>query len=81
MIPNGGNTHVDAAYERRSLILTSNLHTARNDAIFAKGPATAPVDRHLRHAHVIVPEGRSHRLSEALEGRGAARLEAPPSPE
>jgi len=28
---------VDAAYERRSLILTSNLHPARFDSIFPKG--------------------------------------------
>ncbi len=61
---------VDAAYERRSLIVTSNLHPARFDTIFAKGLATAAVDRLLHHAHVIVTEGRSHRLTEALDGRG-----------
>ncbi len=36
---------VDAAYERRSLILTSNLHPARFDSIFPKGLATAAVDQ------------------------------------
>lgn len=66
---------VDAAYEKRSLILTSNLHPARFDTIFPKGLATAAVDRLLHHAHVIVTEGRSHRLTEAVEGRGAAPLE------
>jgi DNA replication protein DnaC len=66
---------VDAAYERRSLILTSNLHPARFDTIFPKGLATAAVDRLLHHAHVIVTEGQSHRLSEAIEGRGVIRLE------
>jgi DNA replication protein DnaC len=65
---------VDAAYERRSLILTSNLHPARFDSIFPKGLATAAVDRLLHHAHVIVTEGRSHRLAEAIEGRGVAPL-------
>ena len=54
---------VDAAYEKRSLILTSNLHPARFDTIFPKGLATAAVDRLLHHAHVIVTEGRSHRLA------------------
>jgi DNA replication protein DnaC len=48
---------VDAAYERRSLILTSKLHPARFDSIFPKGLATAAVDRLLHHAHVIVTEG------------------------
>jgi DNA replication protein DnaC len=66
---------VDAAYERRSLILTSNLHPARFDSIFPKGLATAAVDRLLHHAHVIVTEGRSHRLTEALDGRGVTPLE------
>ena len=63
---------VDAAYEKRSLILTSNLHPARFDTIFPKGLATAAVDRLLHHAHVIITEGRSHRLTEAVEGRGVA---------
>jgi DNA replication protein DnaC len=67
---------VDAAYERRSLILTSNLHPARFDTIFPKGLATAAVDRLLHHAHVVVTEGRSHRLAEALDGRGVRPLAA-----
>jgi DNA replication protein DnaC len=66
----------DAAYERRSLILASNLHPARFDSIFPKGLATAAVDRLLHHAHVIVTEGRSHRLTEALDGRGVTPLQA-----
>jgi len=70
---------VDAAYEKRSLILTSNLHPARFDTIFPKGLATAAVDRLLHHAHVIVTEGQSHRLTEAIDGRGAKPLEAPGS--
>jgi DNA replication protein DnaC len=68
---------VDAAYEKRSLILTSNLHPARFDTIFPRGLATAAVDRLLHHAHVIVTEGQSHRLSEALDGRGVTSLDAP----
>src|SRR5207253_11281645 len=63
---------IDAAYDRRSLILTSNLHPARFDTIFPNGLATAAVDRLLHHAHVIVTEGQSHRLTEALDGRGVA---------
>jgi hypothetical protein len=39
------------------------------------GLATAAVDRLLHHAHVIVTEGQSHRLIEALDGRGVAPLE------
>lgn len=65
---------VDAAYEKRSLIVTSNLHPARFDTIFPKGLATAAVDRLLHHAHVIVTEGQSHRLTEAIDGRGVRPL-------
>ena len=65
---------VDAAYEKRSLIVTSNLHPARFDTIFPKGLATAAVDRLLHHAHVIVTEGQSHRLTEAIAGHGVRPL-------
>ena len=65
---------VDAAYEKRSLIVTSNLHPARFDTIFPKGLATAAVDRLLHHAHVIVTEGQSHRLTEAVAGHGVKPL-------
>jgi DNA replication protein DnaC len=68
---------VDAAYEKRGLILTSNLHPGRFDTIFPKGLATAAVDRLLHHADVIVTEGQSHRLTEALDGRGVAALQTP----
>jgi DNA replication protein DnaC len=70
---------IDAAYEKRSLILASNLHPGRFDTIFPKGLATAAVDRLLHHAHVVVTEGRSHRLSEALDGRGVQPLQESPS--
>lgn len=70
---------VDAAYEKRSLILTSNLHPARFDTIFPKGLATAAVDRLLHHAHVIVTKGQSHRLAEAIDGRGVKPMSAPHS--
>ena len=56
--------------EKRWLIFTSNMHPARFDTIFPKGLATAAVDRLLHHAHVIVTEGQSLRLKEAIEGHG-----------
>lgn len=68
--------YLDAAYENCSLTLTSNLHPAQFDAIFPKGLATAAVDRLLHHAHVIVTEGQSHRLAEAVEGRGVRPLQS-----
>lgn len=65
---------VDATYERRSLAVTSNLHPAGFDTIMPKTLATAAVDRLLHHAHVIVTEGTSLRLTEATAGRGVIPL-------
>jgi DNA replication protein DnaC len=70
---------VDAAYERRSLVLTSNLHPAAFDTILPKGLATATVDRLLHHAHVIVTEGRSQWLEDALSGRGVQPMPSRPN--
>lgn len=65
---------VDAAYERRSVAVTSNLHPSGFDTIMPKGLATATVDRLLHHAHVVITEGSSLRLAEALAGKGVVPL-------
>ncbi len=65
---------IDAAYERRSIAITSNLHPSGFDALMPKTIATAAVDRLLHHAHVIVTEGSSHRLQEAKQGTGVVPL-------
>ena len=66
---------VDAAYERRSVAVTSNLHPSGFDTIMPKTLATATVDRLLHHAHVVLTEGTSLLLSEATAGRGVMPLE------
>ena len=65
---------VDAAYERRSVAVTSNLHPSGFDTIMPKTLATATVDRLLHHAHVVLTEGASYRLSEATAGKGVVPL-------
>lgn len=65
---------VDAAYERRSVAVTSNLHPSGFDTIMPKSLATATVDRLLHHAHLVVTEGGSHRLAEAVAGKGVVPL-------
>lgn len=65
---------VDAAYERKSLAVSSNLHPSGFDEIMPKTLATATVDRLLHHAHVVVTSGDSHRLSEATNGNGVVAL-------
>ena len=65
---------VDAAYERRSVAVTSNVHPSGFDTIMPKSLATATVDRLLHHAHVVLTEGSSIRLAEALAGKGVTPL-------
>ena len=65
---------VDAAYEKRSVAVTSNLHPAGFDELMPKTLATATVDRLLHHAHMIVTHGESVRLAEASAGRGVVPL-------
>jgi DNA replication protein DnaC len=65
---------VDAAYERRSIAVTSNIHPSGFDTIMPKTLATATVDRLLHHAHLVTTSGDSHRLAEALAGKGVIPL-------
>lgn len=65
---------IDAAYEKRSVAITSNLHPAGFDTIMPKALATPAVDRLLHHAHVINTEIGSQRLAEAAAGKGVKPL-------
>lgn len=65
---------VDAAYEKRSVAISSNLHPASFDELMPKTLATATVDRLLHHAHLCVTQGESVRLSEATAGKGVVPL-------
>ena len=65
---------VDAAYEKRSIAMSSNLHPAAFDELMPKTLATATVDRLLHHAHVCQTSGDSVRLSQALSGKGVRPL-------
>lgn len=64
----------DAAYEKRSVGISSNLHPSGFDEIMPKTLATATVDRFLHHAHVCQTSGDSVRLSQALAGKGVTPL-------
>ncbi|MFG2975437.1 IS21-like element helper ATPase IstB [Streptomyces sp. NPDC048331] len=65
---------IDAAYERRSVIVTSNIHPAGFDSIMPKTLATAAVDRLLHHSHIVLTEGTSLRLAQATSGQGVVPL-------
>lgn len=65
---------VDAAYEKRSIGISSNLHPGSFDELMPKTLATATVDRLLHHAHVCQTSGDSLRLTQALAGKGVTPL-------
>jgi DNA replication protein DnaC len=65
---------VDAAYEKRSVAVSSNLHPSGFDELMPKTLATATVDRLLHHAHLCQTSGDSIRLSQALTGKGVKPL-------
>jgi DNA replication protein DnaC len=65
---------VDAAYEKRSLAISSNLHPSGFDEIMPKTIAGATVDRLLHHAHLCVTQGDSVRLAQATTGQGVTPL-------
>jgi DNA replication protein DnaC len=48
---------IDAAYEKRSIAISSNIHPSGFDELMPKSIATATVDRLLHHAHVIFTKG------------------------
>ncbi len=68
---------IDAAYERRSVNVTSNLHPSGFDSIMPKTLAIAAVDRLLHHAHIVLTEGSSLRLTQATSGQGVVPPAAP----
>jgi len=66
---------VDAAYETRSIALSSNLHPAGFDELMPKTIANATIDRLLHHAHIITTTGDSIRLTQATTGNGVKPLD------
>jgi len=64
---------VDAAYEKRSIAISSNLplRVRRADA---QTLATATVDRLLHHVHICQTKGASVRLTQALARHGVSPL-------
>ncbi len=65
---------VDAAYEKRSIAISSNLHPSGFDEIMPKTLAAATVDRLLHHAHLCATTGDSIRLAQATTGKGVTPL-------
>ena len=61
--------NIDAAYEKRAIADSSNLHSAAFDELIPNTLATATVDWLLHYAHICQTTGGSIRLIEALAGK------------
>jgi len=67
---------VSDSYERRSLIMTTNLEFAKWGTIFTDDQmAAAMIDRVAHHGHIIIFDGESYRMKHALmRQQGAAKV-------
>ena len=69
---------VSRRYERKSLILTTNLAFSDWPSIFPNTScATALIDRVVHHADILTIEGESYRLHEAMERKQSRRSKSP----
>jgi len=58
---------VSACYEKRSLILTTNLEFSKWATIFVdETMTTAIIDRLVHHSHLLIFDGESHRVKHSL---------------
>jgi len=58
---------VSDCYERRSMIITSNLEFSHWNTIFGDNRLTAAlVDRLIHHSHILVFSGESYRLTQSM---------------
>lgn len=58
---------VSDCYERKSLIITTNLEFSQWNGVFGDNRLTAAlIDRLVHHSHVVVFSGESHRLQESM---------------
>ena len=71
---------VDAAYERRSVAVTSNIHPSGLDTIMPKTLATATVDRLLHHAHLVQTKRRLAPARRGPRRQGGDRVELTQQP-
>lgn len=59
---------ISDCYERRSLIITSNLEFSQWNTVFGDNRLTAAlVDRLIHHSHIVIFSGESYRLTQSIQ--------------
>lgn len=58
---------ISDCYERKSLIITSNLEFSQWNTVFGDNRLTAAlIDRLIHHSHIVIFSGESYRLSQSM---------------
>lgn len=61
---------ISDSYERRSLIITSNLEFSQWNSVFGDNRLTAAlIDRLVHHSHITIFSGESYRLKQSIMSR------------
>lgn len=64
---------ISDCYERRSLIITSNLEFSQWNTVFGDNRLTAAlIDRLIHHSHIVIFSGESYRLTQSMNRRSSA---------
>lgn len=63
---------ISDCYERRSLIITSNLEFSQWNTVFGDNRLTAAlIDRLIHHSHIVIFSGESYRLTQSMNRQQA----------
>jgi DNA replication protein DnaC len=58
---------ISDCYERKSLIITSNLEFSQWNTVFGDNRLTAAlIDRLIHHSHIVIFSGESYRLTQSM---------------
>jgi len=65
---------ISDCYERKSLIITSNLEFSQWNTVFGDNRLTAAlVDRLIHHSHIVIFSGESYRLTQSINRQRAKK--------
>ena len=66
---------ISDCYERKSLIITSNLEFSQWNTVFGDNRLTATLlDRLIHHSHIVIFSGESYRLTQSMHRQRAGTL-------
>ena len=65
---------ISDCYERKSLIITSNLEFSQWNTVFGDDRLIAAlIDRLIHHSHIVIFSGESYRLTQSMRRQGESR--------